>query len=117
MLNIMKSSTIKTIVVRLTADNLFETEIDSAIFDDPYMEAITQAVEQLKTKKYGIIKAVAECWDKKTPKQVRLYNSYWVLVNASCFAKAEILREKFKLQFECDLAKEPIYGRTNFPTT
>lgn len=116
MQNIMKSSTIKTIVVRLTADNIYELDVDGDVFDDPYMEAITQSVEQLKAKKHGIIRAVAECWDKKTPKQVRLYNSYWILVNASCFQKAEILREKFKMQFELDLANEPIYGRNISPT-
>lgn len=106
----MKPST-KTVVVRLTADNVSEFNIDTEIFDDPFMEAATRAVEKTKIKKYGIIRAITECWEKKTPKKTEMYNSYWVLVNASCFSKAEQLREKFLMQTNCDLAKEPIHGR------
>lgn len=110
MQRIMKSSVIKTVVVRLTSDNVTEFEIDSSIFDDPFLEAATRAVEKTKTRKHGIIRAVTECWDKSTPKKQFLYNSYWVLVNASCYAKAELLREKFKTQTDVDLAKEPLHG-------
>lgn len=112
MAKIMKSSAIKTIVVRLTADNVQEFEVDTEIFTDPYLEAATRAVEKTRTQKHGIIKAVTECWDKKTPKKPHLYNSYWLLVNASCYTKAELLREKFKAQTDCDLKKEPLHGRT-----
>lgn len=108
----MKSSAIKTIVVRLTADNVQEFDINTEIFDDPYLEAATRAVEKTRKQKHGIIKAVTECWDKKTPKRPHLYNSYWLLVNASCYSKAELLREKFKAQTDCDLKKEPLHGRT-----
>jgi len=104
----------KTIVVRLTADNVSEFDIDMDIFDDPFMEAATRAVEKTKKQRYGIIRAVTECWDKKVPKKsqiVYMYNSYWVLVNASCFSKAEQLRDKFKMQTNCDLAHEPIHSR------
>lgn len=112
MRKIMKSSSIKTITVRLTADNVQEFPIDTAIFDDPYLEAATRAVEKTRSqKKHGIIRPVAECWEKKTPKKSYLYNSYWILVNASYYDKAELLREKFKMQSDCDLAKEPIHGR------
>lgn len=104
-------NTIKTIVVCLTSDNISEFEINTDIFDDPYLEAITRAVEVIKKNRHGIIKAFATVWDKKTPNKKYLYNSYWILVNAACYAKAEQLREKFKLQSDCDLAKEPIHGR------
>jgi len=107
----MNSSAIKTIVVRLTADNVQEFDVDTEIFDDPLLEAATRAVERTRKHKYGIIRAVTECWDKKTPKKSELYNSYWILVNASCYTKAEQLREKFKMQTKCDLAKEPLHGR------
>lgn len=110
---IMKSSAIKTIVVRLTADNVQEFNIDSDIFDDPFLEAATRAVEKMKKQKHGIIKPVTECWDKSTPKKSEYYNSYWILVNASCYTKAELLREKFKAQTDCDLKKEPLHGRTS----
>ena len=113
MQKIMKSPAIKTVVVRLTADNIQEFDVDTEIFDDPLMEAATRAVEISRKQKYGIIRAVTECWDKINPKKTQLYNSYWILVNASCFAKAEQLREKFKLQTKCDLAKEPLHGRTS----
>jgi hypothetical protein len=110
MKKIMKPSGTKTIVVRLTADNVFEFDIDVDVFDDPFMEAATRAVETTKKKKHGIIRAVTECWDKKSPKKPKLYNSYWILVNAACYTKAEQLRDKFKMQTDCDLAKEPLHG-------
>lgn len=109
----MKSSAIKTVVVRLTADNVSEFDVDTDTFDDPFMEAATRAVEQSKKQSHGIIRAVTECWDKNIPKKITMYNSYWILVNASCFSKAEQLREKFKMQTNCDLSKEPIHGRDN----
>jgi len=107
----MKTSATKTVVVRLTSDNVQEFEIDTEIFDDPLLEAATRAVERTRKQRYGIIRAVTECWDKKLPKKSFLYNSYWILVNASCYAKAEQLRDKFKMQTKCDLAKEPLHGK------
>jgi hypothetical protein len=109
---IMKSSAIKTIVVRLTADNVMEFQVDIDIFDDPFLEAATRAVENTRNKQGAIIRAVTECWDKKTPKKSELYNSYWMLVNASCYSKAEKLREKFRIQTDVDLAKEPLHGKS-----
>jgi hypothetical protein len=107
----MKSSAIKTVVVRLTADNVSEFDIDTEIFDDPYLEAATRAVEKIKTRRGGIIRAVTECWGKKVPKKSQMYNSYWILVNAACYVKAEQLRDKFKMQTNCDLKLEPLHGR------
>lgn len=113
----MKSSTIKTIVVRLTSDDIFEIDIDCDVFDDPYMEAATRAVEKIKARKYGMIKPVTLVWDKSTPTKPHLYNSYWILVNAASYKKAEMLREKFKVQSDNDLAKEPYHARIiNKPT-
>lgn len=109
--NTMKSSAIKTIVVRLTADNIQEFNIDTEIFNDPFLEAATRAVEKTRKQTHGIIKAVTECWEKKLPKNQHFYNSYWILVNASCYAKAELLRKKFMAQTDCDLKKEPLHGR------
>lgn len=113
----MKSSAIKTIVVRLTSDNVQEFEIDSTVFDDVYMEAATRAVETTKSKRQGIVRAISECWEKRTPNKSVLYNSYWILVNAACYDKAEQLREKFKMQTDCDLAKEPIHARVIKPNS
>jgi len=111
MLKTMKpSTTIKTVVVRLTADNINEFNVDVDIFDDPFMEAATRAIEKSKEVKRGIVRAVIECWEKNDPKKSYLYNSYWVLINASCYKKAELLRDKFKMQYDCDLALEPTNG-------
>jgi hypothetical protein len=106
----MKSLATKKIVVRLTADDVQEFDIDVKLFDDPYMEAATRAVERSKNQKGSIIRPVTQCWEKENPKRGALYNSYWILVNAACYAKAEQLREKFKAQTDCDLAKEPQSG-------
>lgn len=109
----MKSSAIKTIVVRLTADNVQEFNIDGDIFDDPMLEAATRAVElNSKIKKHSLIRAIMECWEKKTPSELIVYNSYWLLVNAAKYDKAELLREKFQAQYDRDLKKEPINGRS-----
>jgi len=100
-------------IVKLASDNVFEIDIDSAIFDDPHIEAATQAIEQCKMKKYGVIHPVMECWEKKDAKNRNLhhlFNSYWILINASFQKKAEELREKFITQHEIDLSKEPIRG-------
>lgn len=105
----IKSLNTKTIVVRLTTDNVSEYNVDSDIFDDVFLEAATRAVEKLKSNKYGKINSVANCWEKKKPKEVKLYNSYWILINAGCYAKAEELREKFKFQHKVDLSKEPVH--------
>jgi hypothetical protein len=107
----MKSSTTKTIVVCLTANDVSEYEIDLDTFEDPYIEAATRAVEKTKTARGAIVRAITQCWDKKTPKKVEMVNSYWVLLNASCCRKAEELREKFKMQYQIDLAKEPLHAR------
>lgn len=111
MQKIMKPSEIKTVVVQLTADNVFEFNVDTDIFDDPFLEAATRAVEHSRKQRHGIIRAVADCWDKTIPKNHRLYNSYHILVNASCYAKAEQLRDKFKMQTNVDLSLEPICSK------
>ena len=107
----MKSSAIKTIVVSLTADNVSEFEVNMDIFDDPFLEAATRAVEKCRKAKGAIIRPITSCWEKKTPKKVHMYNSYWILVNAGCYDKAEQLREKFKMQHDVDLKNEPLHGR------
>ncbi len=107
----MKSSKIKNIVVKLSADNIINVSVDAEIFDDPLLEAATQAIEQCQKKKFGIIRPIAECWEKKharSPKKHELFNSYWLLVNAALYDKAELLRDRFKQQNNVDLRKEPI---------
>jgi hypothetical protein len=107
----MKPTGSKTVVVSLTADNICEFEIDTEIFDDPYLEAATRAVEKYRKVRGAIIRPITTCWEKKSPKKICMYNSYWILVNAACYAKAEQLREKFKMQHDVDLKSEPLHGR------
>jgi len=104
---IMKSLDIK-IVVSLTQDSMHEFEIDTNIFADPFMEAATRAVEKCRNTKGAIIRPIITCWEKSSTKKTHIYNSYWILVNASCYVKAEQLREKFKAQTDKDLKFEPI---------
>lgn len=107
----MKSSVIKKIVVRISADNEFTFEVDSEVHDDVFLEAATRAMETLKTKKYAIIHAFTQCWEEKTPKKSYIYNSYKILTNAGRYRTAELLREKFKKQTDCDLKNEPLHAR------
>lgn len=102
---------IKKMVVKLDKDNIYEIDVDGDIFDDTHVEAATQAMEQCRRKKYGTIKPVTYCWEKKdekNPRKYHLLNSYWILMNASLFKTAEQLRDKFKMQEDVDLAKEPL---------
>jgi hypothetical protein len=106
----MKAKAIKTIMVRFAHDNQHELEVDADIFEDPFLEAATRAVEKIGFKKGSMLRAITECWDKNNPKRSALYNTYWVLVNAAHYDEAERLRDKFKAQTDCDLAKEPKCG-------
>lgn len=115
MKNTMKVSTTKTIVVKLMADNVNEFDIDTDIFSEPFVEAATRAVERTKKNRRAIIRPIAECWDKKTPDKMITYNSYWILVNAGCYKKAEQLREKTKMQADIDLATQPLHGTIRQP--
>ncbi len=107
----MKSSAIKTIMVRFAHDNQHELEIDADIFEDPFLEAATRAVEKMGFSKGSMLRSITECWDKTNPKRQALYNTYWILVNAAHYKEAERLREKFKAQTNCDLALEPQCGK------
>ena len=114
----MKSSKMKNIVVKLSSDNIINVEVDAEIhFDDPLLEAATRAIEQCQKKKFGIIRPITECWEKKdarSPKKHALFNSYWLLVNAALYDKAELLRERFMQQNNVDLKHEPM--KANGPT-
>ena len=107
----MKPTAIKTFVVRLSKDSIHEFDIDCDVFSDPYMEAATRAIEIEKMNKEVVLRPVIQCWPKITPDKGYMYNSYWVLVNAGRYNRAELLREKFQMQTKCDLATQPHRGR------
>jgi hypothetical protein len=105
-----KVPTNSEIVVRLAASNVLKCDVDAEIFDDPYLEAVTRAMETGKAKQYGAFRPIVLCWESKRPARRRMYNVYWALINAGCYHMAEMLREKFKMQTDRDLAKEPVYA-------
>jgi hypothetical protein len=110
----MKSSVIKKITVKVSPQATFTFDIDSTVYDDVYFEAATRAIERIRQNPSVMIKPVIECYeqkDEKNPNGLIVCNSYWLLVNAGLYSKAELLREKFLAQFEKDLAKEPLRGR------
>ena len=107
-MNIMKSLT-KNIIVYLNSENITEHEVDVDLFEDPFFEAITRAIESRNKNIHIKVRSTATCWEKQTPKIKHCINSYWTMINAGLYAKAELLREKVKVQNDVDLAKEPIH--------
>lgn len=117
MQKIMKSSVIRKIIVKIL-NQLYEVDVDEAIFEDVYMEASTRIIEKNRKKKNFQLGVVVECYDKskeKIAEEHYVYNTYFILVNAGMYKKAEILREKFKENFGVDLQKEPVCGDATKP--
>ncbi len=112
----MKSSRIKTIVVECKMKNSLETkefDIDPEIFDDVYMEAATRFAEQHVIKpgvKISPILTTYEKKDEKNPDKQFCYNSYYVIINAGFYRKAEIMRRNFFAVSGIDLQKEKLKG-------
>ena len=79
-------------------------EIDSDIFDDIYVEACTQVVEEMAKNKKIRVAPVMICWDGET---IITYNTYKILINASLYQSAEWFRKNFYNQTKIDLANEP----------
>lgn len=114
-----KKSSIKKYKV-LTADWSSVVEVDSNIFDDGYVEACTQAIEQ-KIKDVNkpqlfsadpcnlFVNPIMVCHNLSEPKQKERYiNTYKILQNAGMPKRAENLREVFLQNVEVDLAYEPL---------
>lgn len=113
----MKSSVIRKIIVRIL-DQPHEVDIDESIFEDVYMEAATRVVEKSRKKRNFQLGVILECYDKNKEKisdEHYVYNTYFVLINAGMYKKAELLREKFKKSFNVDLQEEPIRGHSGKP--
>ena len=103
----MKSN-IKNIVVCMESSSTKEFEVDTDLFDDPYIEALTRAVEENKLKIHLKIRPGCVLWDKDEPKIPYTYNSYFAMLNAGMYKRAELLREEIMVQYDIDLSKEPI---------
>ena len=116
-----KKSNIKKYKV-LTADWASVIEVDGSIFDDCYVEACTQAIEQ-KIQKVSnnpflfdaanhsnlFVNPIMVCHNLTNPKEKERYiNTYKVLQNAGMPKRAENLRHVFLQNVKVDLAYEPL---------
>ena len=91
----------------------YQVSVDSAIFDDVYVEAVTRVVENHKKdiEFFHKIKIVAECYDKKDVKNIEKHeqlNMYHILMNAGLYSISELLRVKTKNLHKVDLKQEPV---------
>ena len=111
----MKSPTVKQIIAKINGKT-YQVSVDSAIFDDIYVEAVTRVVENHKKDVtfFHKIKVIAECYEKKdvkNPDKHEIVNMYHALLNAGMYSLSELLRTKTKNLHKVDLKLEPI--RTN----
>ena len=88
-----------------------KVSVNADIFDDIYVEACTQAIED-KLKHIDadtdfLVNPVMMC-QLETEKSSHVINTYKILINAGHYAKAEVLRSCFKENSDVDLATEPI---------
>jgi hypothetical protein len=108
----MKKSALKTVIVKCL--NWEETiVVDSDVFEDYYMEAATRAIEKKKEEDNIEVAVVMECYEKKNEKKPNkhfVYNTYYVLVNAALYDKAELLRLNFMKLHGIDLKEESLKG-------
>jgi hypothetical protein len=111
----MKSSTIKVVIVKLNGKRR-QISVDSAIYDDIFIEAATRVAEEHKNDQsfFNKILIVGECYEKGDEKDISKHyqvNMYHVLVNAALYSIAELLREKTLNLHKIDLQSEPILSR------
>ncbi len=108
----MKLKGLKTVIVKCFNWE-DEIEVDSDVTNDVLMEAATEAVEKRKDLDGFKVAVVMECYEKKNikdPEKHFMYNTYFVLVNASLHEKAEMLRLNFLKQHGIDLQRESLKG-------
>lgn len=103
----------KTIIVKC-ADWTEVVNIDETIFEDFCAEACTRIIEKKFKEQLCNVSAFMQCVvvnkNKKPSKKIQIYNTYKILINASFYKKAEVLREIFLNDTKVDLALEPIKG-------
>lgn len=107
----MKSSTIKVVIVKLNGKRR-QVSVDSAIYDDIFIEAATRVVEEQKGDHsfFNKIRIIGECYEKGDENNIEKHyhiNMYHILVNAAMYSIAELVREKTKNQHKIDLQLEP----------
>ena len=75
---------------------------------DFLFEAAKQELKGLDPQQPRTVSVIMECYRKGFPKKSMIFNTYFVLLAAGMAEEAERLRERFKIQFDIDIAKEPV---------
>lgn len=73
---------------------------------EAYLDAAKQAMKSLDPSKPRKVSVILQCCRKGT-KRSHFYNTYFVLLAAGMTEEAKRIRNRFKVQFDIDLAKEP----------
>lgn len=107
----MKSSTAKVVIVKINGKKS-QVTVDSAVFDDVFIEAATRVVEKQKKNMsfFHKIRIIGICYEKADEADVTKHyqiNLYHILMNAGLYSVAELLREKAKNLHNVDLQLEP----------
>jgi len=100
----------KTIIVE-SADWKQTIKVDDKIFEDIYVEACTQAIEQLQKMNKLRLWSTINCWNKKYPDKLVTYNSYKILINAGLYKFAEYIRKYYLNKQNIDWATEPLKNK------
>jgi hypothetical protein len=109
-----KPTTLKQIVVECRTKTICETgefEIDADIFDDIYLEAATRFVDGYVKKPEAKMPPILTAYEKSDTNNVNkhyCFNSYYVIVNAGFYKKAEMMRQNFKNITNIDLKFETL---------
>jgi len=108
----MKAAKLRKIVVKCL-NWTDEIEVDANLFDDVYMEAATRVIEKNRDTPDFTVAIIMVCYDKKDEKNINkhiCYNTYFVLVNAALYEKAELLRLNFLKATKIDIQKQSLHG-------
>jgi hypothetical protein len=102
------------IVAALSIKNITVYDVDPDVFTNPFVEAATRFIEDMRGVPDINISAVIECWpsaedyESPTPHPIVRVNSYLALINAARYETAERLRQAVLKQHSLDLATEPL---------
>lgn len=116
---IMKSSTTKVVIVKIN-NKRSQVTVDTAIFEDPYVEAATRVVEKQKSNPafFSKIRVIGLCYfkeDEERPENHQHINMYHILMNAGMYKLADLLREKTFNLSKKDLQIEPARCNAGLP--
>lgn len=109
-----KKTSINTGNYRVSTGDWWGTVVvNHDIFDDPYVEACTQAIEhkvfRMEFDDDLNVNPVMMCRNTdKINDRERYINTYKILLNAGMPGRAELLRKVFMETIEVDLATEPL---------